>query len=112
MDLEPVITIVAVVAGAVAGIVTGVLRFLDRRDRRREQHEMQLHIWASAERSRRRELKRARRESSGPKLVAPPAAPEPLDDEITDMHELVELERDHQRRRPGERAPRRGTHHD
>lgn len=76
---------------------------------------LELRIAAAAERSRRREVKRQRRESSGPKfLPTPEAAPESFDDEVTDMHELVELERETKKKRksPGERAPRPGTHHD
>lgn len=58
-------------------------------------HELSIRFGASIERSRRRELKRQRRESSGP-LTLPTvgqAVPESFEDEITDMHELVELER-------------------
>lgn len=83
---------------------------------------IEVRIFASAERSRRRNLKRARRESSG--LLLPsgkPAVPEHIDEESTDTYELVELELEQQRerervtrdrRRGGTRPPRRGTHHD
>lgn len=79
---------------------------------------LELRIAAASERSRRRELKRQRRESSGP-LRLPRTNPHGIpqefaDEENTDMHELVELERRQAktRRSPGERPPRRGTHHD
>lgn len=92
---------------------------------------LELRIRASAERSRRRDLKRTRREEGSGLLLPsgkPASTPEHIDEETTDMHELVELEREQERERRsqrasdqppfrmrlrgGTRAPRPGTHHD
>ena len=73
---------------------------------------MRVFIPAAMERSRRRN----RRESSSPPPVRrrESVPDEWSDDDRTDLHYLVELEREKQRARRsrGERPPRPGTHHD
>lgn len=115
MDLDPTVTpIVAIIAG----VIIGVLRYLDRRDRQRHQERLELHVMAAAERSRRRDQRERRRRELPARRRE--SVPEPFEDEVTDMHELVELEReararrdtDRQERSRGDRPPRPGTHHD
>lgn len=107
--------------GALSIALLGALLIAARRIINAGTDWLEIHIRAAAERSRRRNLKRARRDSSQPEIALPSgesAAPDHVDEETTDMHELVELERAEierqrsSRRRGGTRAPRRGTHHD
>lgn len=113
-------TIAALVAGLIVALLGAAIRLV-----RAVTRWLEIRIFASAERSRRRNLKRSRRESSGLLLPsgrpAHEAAPENIDEETTDTYELVELEREQQRERErvrrerhrgGTRPPRRGTHHD
>ncbi len=112
MELDPTTTtLVASVAAALALAAVRLIRACGR--------WLELRILAAAERSRRREVKRQRRESSGPWPLST-GEPEFVQEETTDMHELVELEQKHMQQRgkkraptsPTERAPRRGRHHD
>jgi hypothetical protein len=97
-----------IVAVFAAGLF-GEMRLLRR--------ELKIFLAALMERSRRRDS-RARRESSAPPIRRrAEAVPESFDDEDTDIHVLMEIERASQRarratQRRGERAPRPGTHHD
>ncbi len=109
MDLDPqhTATAVGVVAAATAFARWAWLRLLDR---------VELWIFASAERNRRREVRRVRRESAG--LPFNPF-PVELDDETTDRIELIEIERKERKTskagthtRTGQRLPRAGTNHD
>ncbi len=109
MDLDPqnTGTAVGITAFALAFGRWAWLRLLDR---------VELWIFASAERNRRREVKRVRRESFGPQYNAVPFE---HDDETTDRIELIELERKERKAskvgthtRAGQRLPRAGTNHD
>lgn len=102
------------IAGAIAALLLAEMRLLRR--------EMKIVLAALFERNRRRDA-RARRESSGPQLRRrSDAVPENFaEEEDTDIHVLMDLERENQRtrrktdrqfRRPGDRPPRPGTHHD
>jgi hypothetical protein len=107
------------IGALVAAILVIEMRLLRR--------ELKIAIAAIMERSRIRDARRRRRESLQPQNTRrtpsqPMAAvPEPWEDsDTTDLHELMELERQHERarrntdrqRRHGERPPRPGTHHD
>ncbi len=102
-----------------AGAAVAALLLVELRLFRRK---LELLLPALVERSRRRD-RRARRDSERPQLARrrdAQAVPEQwADDEDTDIHVLMDLERENQRarrktgqHRPGERAPRPGTHHD
>jgi hypothetical protein len=95
------------------GLAIALLTLVGRYAVMRVAEWLEIRILAAAERSRRREVKRIRRESSGPHPL-PPAVPQEFEDETTDSHDLFELERKHRKARKvsTERAPRRGTHHD
>ena len=105
------------IGALVAAILIIEMRLLRR--------ELKIAIAAIIERSRIRDNRRRRRESLQPQTrrspSQPSAVPEPWEDtDTTDLHELMELERQHERarrdtdrqRRRGERPPRPGTHHD
>lgn len=111
-DPETVALILAGILGVLAQIRLGLRR-------------IELYIAAAIERSRRREARRLRGDSSMQSLPPARCAPSPNefddDEEDTDIHHLVELERQHRRsrrdtdrrrRRAGERPPRPGTHSD
>lgn len=84
--------------------------------------ELKLAIAAFIERSRIRDRRRARRESAPPPSYRRdvPQRDEWPEDESTDIQVLMERERERERtrrktdrhRRPGNRPPRPGTHHD
>jgi hypothetical protein len=101
---------------ALGGIVAALL-IVEMRLLRRE---LKIAIAALIERSRRRDNRQRRRESVQPVTRRTPSQPvheEWPDDESTDLHELMELERANARtrrdtQRRGERPPRPGTHHD
>jgi hypothetical protein len=77
-----------------------------------ETFEMRITITAMLERDRIRDARR-KRDSEQPlprRRTAPHGIPVEVDDETTDMHELVERER--AKVKGTERPPRPGTHHD
>lgn len=110
IDAQQTGTWAVLIAAGVGFLRWAWLKALDR---------IELWIFASGERNRRREIKRQRRESSGPQYLprskSQPGVPQEFaDEENTHPHDLIELERERRKERksPGERAPRRGTHHD
>lgn len=101
-----------------AGVLILEMRLLRRK--------LEIVLAALLERSRRRDARQRRRESMPPPIAQPQSTrrtqPYPVvtppdewpDDESTDLHELMELERAqrHKPQRRGERPPRPGTRSD
>lgn len=105
MEFDPATT-------TVASVLAATVAFLLRKAWQR----LELVILAAAERSRIRNGRRT-------KSVIPPRRPQTHEEfaaeETTDIHELIDLERNERARRKtdrqsrrGERPPRPGTHHD
>jgi hypothetical protein len=103
------------IGALVAGILILEMRLLRRK--------LDIVLPALFERNRRRDSRRRKRESMHPHVIRrspsqPVVADEWPEEESTDLHELMELERVQARarrdtdRRRGERPPRPGTHHD
>lgn len=101
-------TLLLIVGGLVAALIVDLRMF---------RRELRILIPAAVERSRRRDM-RQRRESAAPPIRRTPrsmeAVPGPFEGEDTDIHVLMNQEREKQRRprHPGERAPRPGTRSD
>jgi hypothetical protein len=110
------------IAGVLAALLITEMRLLRR--------ELKVFLPALIERSRRRDLRRMRSESQlqlprpmalpGRRPSQPAVPAETWDDEDTDIHALMDIERESQRARRktgrrsavGDRPPRPGTHHD
>lgn len=102
-----------IAAGIAAALLTE-MRLLRR--------ELKIFLAAVIERSRRRDARRRRESSAPPPMRRRDAVPETFgEEEDTDLHALIDIERESQRarrktdRQPtrrGERPPRPGTHHD
>lgn len=106
MTLEQIIQL-----GAATVLCTVVIA--EQRTMRQTLVELRI-MWAAFFERDRIRRDRAKRDSSEqpsqPKQAQRPPRQDDWEGETTDIHELIRLEREKSRR--GERAPRKGTHHD
>lgn len=110
--------------GGLVGSVVGALVLIWRLGWRAAKLYLELVVLAALERDRIRERKRRRSTSEARPAIRASSVRDAIpewadpDDEITDMHVLIERERTRRKTRPPplrsrtERPPRPGTHHD